>query len=75
MDEYTTQDFNLKHKQLYDMSYTLYEDMLKAGVAKECAREVLPLSSPTKLYMNGTNPVLDSLSWLRSWTVHNSNIN
>ena len=32
--------------------------MLAAGVAKECARDVLPLSTPTKLYMNGT---------LRSW--------
>jgi thymidylate synthase (FAD) len=32
--------------------------MLLAGVAKECARDVLPLASPTKLYMNGT---------LRSW--------
>jgi len=32
--------------------------MLTAGVAKECARDVLPLASPTKLYMNGS---------LRSW--------
>ena len=32
--------------------------MIKAGIAKECAREILPLASPTKLYMNGT---------LRSW--------
>ena len=32
--------------------------MLAAGIAKECAREVLPLSTPTRLYMNGT---------LRSW--------
>ncbi len=32
--------------------------MLGAGVAKECARDVLPLATPTKLYMNGT---------LRSW--------
>ena len=32
--------------------------MLDAGIAKECAREVLTLSSPSKLYMNGT---------LRSW--------
>jgi len=31
---------------------------LTAGVAKECARDVLPLASPTKLYMNGS---------LRSW--------
>ena len=32
--------------------------MLDAGVAKECAREVLPLCTPSKLYMNGS---------LRSW--------
>ena len=36
----------------------IYESMLKDGVAKECAREVLPLCTPTKLYMNGS---------LRSW--------
>jgi len=36
----------------------LYQEMLSRGVAKECAREVLPLSSPTRLYMNGT---------VRSW--------
>ena len=43
---------------MYDLSYGLYNEMLAAGIAKECAREVLPLSAPTKLYMNGT---------LRSW--------
>ena len=32
--------------------------MLQAGVAKECARDVLPLATPTTMYMNGT---------LRSW--------
>lgn len=36
----------------------LYREMVSAGVAKECAREVLPLAAPTKLYMNGT---------VRSW--------
>ena len=39
-------------------SMFLYEELLEAGVAKECAREVLPLSTPTRLYMNGT---------IRSW--------
>jgi thymidylate synthase (FAD) len=43
---------------LYSQSSRLYKQMLKAGIAKECAREILPLASPTKLYMNGT---------LRSW--------
>ena len=58
VDAYTTQDFQIKAQQVYDLSYGLYNEMLAAGIAKECAREVLPLSAPTKLYMNGT---------LRSW--------
>ena len=35
-----------------------YQDLLDLGVAKECAREVLPLATPTRLFMNGT---------IRSW--------
>jgi len=58
IDQFTKQEFQIKQKQLADLSYKLYEEMLAAGVAKECARDVLPLSTPTKLYMNGT---------LRSW--------
>ena len=58
IDQFIKQDFQIKQQQLADLSYHLYEEMLAAGVAKECARDVLPLSTPTKLYMNGT---------LRSW--------
>jgi thymidylate synthase (FAD) len=43
---------------LFQTSIDVYNELLKAGVAKECAREVLPLSTPTRLYMNGT---------IRSW--------
>ena len=39
-------------------SLKAYDRLLELGVAKECAREVLPLATPTKLYMNGT---------IRSW--------
>ena len=42
----------------YVDSYRLYQQMLDDGIAKECAREVLPLAAPTRLYMNGT---------IRSW--------
>ena len=42
----------------YLHTYDLYKNMLAAGIAKECAREVLPMGTPTRLYMNGT---------LRSW--------
>ena len=42
----------------YARAYLAYDKMIDAGVAKECARKVLPMNSPTKLYMAGT---------LRSW--------
>ena len=58
LDPFTTQEFQIRLQQHYDMAYKLYEEMLAAGVAKECARDALPLATPTKLYMNGT---------LRSW--------
>jgi len=42
----------------FDKSQALYQLLLDGGVAKECAREVLPLATPTRLYMNGS---------IRSW--------
>ncbi len=51
----------------FEASKKLYQEMLDAGVAKECARAVLPLNTTTRLYMSGT-----IRSWLhyidlRSW--------
>ena len=45
-------------KDLYKHAQQVYGQLLEAGVAKECARDVLPLSTPTRMYMNGS---------LRSW--------
>ena len=39
---------------LFDSSMALYQQMLEAGVAKECARNVLPLCTPTRIYMSGS---------------------
>jgi len=36
----------------------LYNELIREGVAKECARFVLPLATPTRLYMSGS---------VRSW--------
>ena len=58
LEPITVQDFNVKISSLFELSESLYKEMLQAGVAKECARDILPLSTPTTLYMNGT---------LRSW--------
>ena len=51
-------EFHLGVEQLYQQSLYLYNQMIQAGVAKECAREVLPMASRTHLYMHGN---------LRSW--------
>jgi thymidylate synthase (FAD) len=58
--EVEEEDLFLKQRvdYLYKHAQQVYEALLDAGVAKECARDVLPLSTPTRLYMNGT---------LRSW--------
>ena len=39
---------------LFSSAYALYNQMLEKGVAKECARMVLPLCTPTKIYMTGS---------------------
>ena len=46
--------FNKKIKQQFDQNKELYEEMLESGIAKECARFVLPLATPTRIYMTGS---------------------
>ena len=58
LDPFTVQKFQIKAQQVYHQATKLYNEMIEDGVAKECARDVLPLATPTTLYMNGT---------LRSW--------
>jgi thymidylate synthase (FAD) len=58
LDEELVTNFQTKTQVLFDQSRLLYEELLSAGVAKECAREVLPLATPTRLYMAGN---------VRSW--------
>ena len=38
----------------FDAAQNLYKELLQADVAKECARFVLPLAVPTKIYMTGS---------------------
>ena len=44
--------------QIYASAFDYYEYLLDQGVAKECARSILPLGTPTRLYMSGS---------IRSW--------
>ena len=54
LDPLVVQDFNSKMQRHFVDGMKLYKEMLDEGVAKECARFVLPLATPTRLYMTGS---------------------
>ena len=58
VDQFVKQDFELKMQRHFIDGMKLYKEMLDVGIAKECARFVLPLATPTRLYMTGS---------VRSW--------
>jgi len=68
LDEFMIQKFQMQMKTLFDSSMALYQQMLEAGVAKECARNVLPLCTPTKIYMTGS-----CRSWVHYITLRSAN--
>ncbi len=57
-------EFQKKIQMHFEQGMSLYKDMLEQGIAKECARFVLPLATPTKIYMTGS---------VRSW-IHYINL-
>ena len=54
IDPLTQQDFEIKMQRHFVDGMHLYKEMLEAGIAKECARFVLPLATPTRIYMTGS---------------------
>ena len=54
LDPFLKQTLELQTQTLFDSATALYEQMLADGVAKECARMVLPLATPTRIYMTGS---------------------
>ncbi len=58
IDAFTRQKFEMLMQQHFVQGMDLYQRMLDEGIAKECARFVLPLACPTKIYMTGS---------VRSW--------
>jgi len=54
IDPFVKQEFEIKMRKHFDDAMVLYQSMLDMGVAKECARFVLPLATPTRLYMSGS---------------------
>lgn len=58
LGDYVKLKFQSEISELFAHANNLYQRMLEAGVAKECARFVLPLATPTRIYMTGS---------VRSW--------
>jgi len=50
--------WNTQIREHFAKAKAIYDGMIKDGIAKECARFVLPLATPTRLYMSGS---------IRSW--------
>lgn len=50
--------WNTQIREHFAKAKALYDGMIKDGIAKECARFVLPLATPTRIYMSGS---------IRSW--------
>jgi len=50
--------WNTKIREHFAKAKAIYDGLIEDGVAKECARFILPLATPTRLYMSGT---------IRSW--------
>ena len=64
LDPEVIEKLNKQMKTLFSSGQALYNQMIESGVAKECARMVLPLCTPTRIYMTGS---------CRSW-VHYINL-
>jgi len=58
IDPFTIQKYQMLMQDHFRDAMALYQTMLDDGIAKECARFVLPLACPTKIYMTGS---------VRSW--------
>ena len=54
LDPKMVETLNKQMETLFSSSLALYNQMLEDGVAKECARMVLPLATPTRIYMTGS---------------------
>ena len=68
LDPKVVDTLNRQMNTLFSSAFALYNQMLEDGVAKECARMVLPLCTPTKIYMTGS-----CRSWIHYINLRSSN--
>ena len=68
IDPFTIQKYQMLMQDHFKDAMDLYQKMLDEGIAKECARFVLPLATPTRLYMSGS-----CRSWIHYITLRSAN--
>ena len=68
IDPFTIQKYQMLMQDHFKDAMELYQKMLDEGIAKECARFVLPLATPTRLYMSGS-----CRSWIHYITLRSAN--
>jgi thymidylate synthase (FAD) len=64
IEDETKVKWNSKIREHFAKAKSIYDGMIADGIAKECARFILPLATPTRLYMSGS---------VRSW-IHYINL-
>ena len=60
--------WNTKIREHFAKAKSIYDGMIADGIAKECARFVLPLATPTRLYMSGS--ARSFIHWIQLRTAH-----
>ena len=68
IDPFMVQKYEMLMQQHFQNGMELYQKKLSDGIAKECARFVLPLATPTRLYMSGS-----CRSWIHYITLRSAN--
>lgn len=61
LDAEQVQGFYRRIATQFEEAEHLYQEMISSGIAKECAREILPMATPTRLYANAS---------IRSWITY-----
>lgn len=63
IDDEIKAKWGVKIREHFGKAKAIYDGMIADGIAKECARFVLPLATPTRLYMSGS--IRSFIHWIQ----------
>lgn len=68
IDDEIKYKWNSKIREHFAKAKSIYDGMIADGIAKECARFILPLATPTRIYMSGS--VRSFIHWIQLRSGH-----